>query len=85
MNSTTQIKHQLSQVQYQKLKDFFFCCWLKYHYQIKAEFSYWMVALDKLQVPWHVQNITAMLAETRENNGFYLKTLLSRHNIGIEL
>lgn len=69
--------------QYDYLKGFFNSLWCSYHHKSEFNANHWANILDDAGIPWHVQNTVSALAHKRENNGFYLSTLLKQNNITI--
>lgn len=71
--------------QYKHLQSFYFALSCYYIENIKTNFGHWANLLDDRKISWQIQNSVAAWAEVKENNDFYLSTLLKRHlNITIE-
>lgn len=67
--------------QYNHLMGFYTHCWLYYHDNIQPQFAFWAEELDRVEVPWSVQNTVSVLAEERSTIGKYLTSLLKERNI----
>ena len=70
--------------QYELLKSFFNSLWCSYHHNTSFNPVHWANLLDNANISWFIQNTVSALSHKRENNGFYLSTLLRKHNILIE-
>lgn len=69
--------------QYDLLHGFFIHCYAVYHQQSQEYFSFWAEQLDKEQIPWSIQNIVAVTAESKESISLYLSTHLKSRDISV--
>lgn len=70
--------------QYDYLNSFFNSLWCSYHHNSDFNGYHWAQILDGQLIPWNIQNVVSSLAKVRENNGYYLSTLLKQNNIILE-
>lgn len=69
---------ELSQRQADTLSGFFVHLWCVNFEGVKADYGFYANRLDELEVPWWVQNKVSGLADVRENNFFYFRTILKK-------
>jgi len=68
----------LNPIQIDALEGFMMHCWSVYHEKQKQAFGFYAQRLDSLGVPWHFQNKTAIIAETRANYWSNFESLLMK-------
>lgn len=78
----------ISNDQYQTLASFFLSLWVYTHKredynQETFDSENWAKILDNSGISWRIQNHVSYLAQTRENAGKYLSTLLARINVHV--
>jgi hypothetical protein len=66
----------ITRAQFQHLQGFYFAMYCHYVEGIKTNFGHWANLLDDRGISWNIQNHVAAWAEEKENNRFYLSTLL---------
>ncbi len=69
---------KISDEQYNELSGFFTALIGHYHYNNRTDFNHWAERLDKIHIPWILQNIISMLAEDRRNHFLYFRTVLQK-------
>lgn len=75
----------LTAQQYFKLQSFYFAMYCYTVQGIAIDFKYWSNELDNLCIAWNIQNHVAVWAGNKEDNSFYLSTLLKqRLNVIVE-
>ena len=72
----TQGTWAITDEQYNELAGFFTALQGHYHYNNKTDFRAWAERLDKINIPWALQNSIACLADDRRNGFLYFRTIL---------
>ena len=70
--------------QFDNLLGFYTHCFCVYHDKVKSDFAFWANRLDDIKVPWPVKNTVAALAECKDNQRFYFRTLLKQKGITVQ-
>jgi len=73
----------VSEKQLDLLRGFFLHCWTAYHGGGKLDGYGWGELLDRAGISWSVQNLVAMIAETRTSGGYYLRGLLNNNGVAV--